>query len=368
MSIVSMRLLALIAGWYVCSISLSLYNKWMFDPHRGLKIPYPILITSLHQLLLWALAYLYLRVRRQLQPEQALGWRVYAYAVVPTAVACAGDIGFGNLSLQFVSLSVYTIIKSSSIAFVLVFGCLLQLERFHPKLAVVVVVMFFGVVLMAYRPDRAERGNSDETLGCLFVVLSSAMSGARWGFTQLLLRQPAGAVAKRNPVRTVLQLAPPVAVLLFPIAVLIEKPFPAIADTSLLSWEGHSTLQALARGTLLLLFPGVAVFLMTICEFAILQAAPVLTLSIAGVVKELLTILVSLLIFKDSLTLYNCIGMTVVLVDVCYYNYYRYTHPHADAKTYLPLENDPNVVWELSQIPPGDPAYQHTDVQPSVVK
>lgn len=360
----------LILGWYFCSITLSLYNKWMFDPYRGLRVPCPILITSFHQLLLWLLSWLYLKYTKpppsdhernsagndervtgvaSAETNSEIHTRSFYWKyIVPTAVASAGDIGFGNVSFKFIPLTIYTIVKSSSIAFVLLFSCLLRLEKFHWKLMAIVAIMFTGVVMMVYQPERADQSkdgfsDSDLVFGFFLVLASACLSGLRWVYTQLILHANAGvtngtrarlptddhtavrAAPKKNPIHTIHQLAPIMGVVLFTTSLIIENPFPQIFHTNLFRLDDKVTGPSLLKGTLLLLFPGIQVFLMTICEFGILQTAQVLTLSIAGIVKELLTILVSMIVLGERLSgFYNWIGMCIVLLDVCYYNYYRY--------------------------------------------
>ncbi|AET37634.1 Ymd8p Ecym_1405 [Eremothecium cymbalariae DBVPG len=360
-----MPLPVLVFGWYIFSITLLVYNKWMFDSHRGHSIPYPIFITSLHQVVLWFISYIYLRAKKQLNTEAPRNWRFHVKYIVPTALASAGDIGFGNASFKFIPLTIHTIVKSSSIAFVLLFGCISRLEKFHPKLALVVLFMFSGVVLMVYKPETEskEHRTDEELLGFFLVLASSCLSGLRWVYTQLTLHHASGSadissspttaihdLKKKNPVHTISQLAPIMGAVLFVTALIIEQPFSTILETSLVRWEGHGTVSAISRGIVMLVSPGIAVFAMTLCEFAILQTAPVLTLSIAGVVKELLTILISMLILKETLGFYNWIGMIVILLNVCYYNYYRYTQNSEPSKNYHPLENDLDITCELQTI------------------
>lgn len=348
-------LIFLMLGWYFCSITLSLYNKWMFDPNKGLQISCPILVTSSHQFILWLISFSYLKYygikedhdQQSLHKYQSGNWNFYLKYLVPTAVATAGDIGFGNVSFKFVPLTVYTVIKSASIAFVLLFGCMFKLEKFHWKLVMIVFIMFSGVVMMVFVPQKDVEKEQDESrliFGSSLVLISSCLSGLRWVYTQLILKSiPQRAVSssstsdlepmseadakKPHPVNTIYQLAPIMGFVLFFTALIVEKPFPGILESKLFRMNQETnehTFESIFRGLVLLLIPGIEVFFMTICEFGILQTAHVLTLSIAGIVKELLTILCGLLLLGERLSgLHNWLGMTIILLDVAYYNYFR---------------------------------------------
>ncbi|AMD22709.1 HHL061Wp [Eremothecium sinecaudum] len=366
-----MQLSVLIAGWYLSSIGISLYNKLLFDPYKGLKVPYPIFITSLHQFLLWALTFVYLKAKNQFPRDGKADWYLYAKYIIPTALASAGDIGFANVSLKYIPLTIYTIVKTSGIAFVLLFGCICKLEQFTIPLGLVVFFMFAGVLLMIYRPEDTltEHSSQEQILGFFLVLASSCLSGLRWVYTQLTLLKSTefsgtqSRSKKGNPILTIYQLAPIMGFALLFTSLIIESPFPGIANTSIAVWENHSTTMVLVRGISMLLFPGLCVFLMTLCEFAILQTAPVLTLSVAGVVKELLTVILSMLILHEVLSFYNWIGMTVVMLDVCFYNYYRYMEDTFTSKSFLPLDNDIDRALELEQL--NSAAADHLVTTPS---
>ncbi|SCU94301.1 LADA_0G07756g1_1 [Lachancea dasiensis] len=359
-------ILGFIVGWYVCSITLSLYNKWMFDPELGLSISYPILVTSLHQWLLWAISGVYLKLKNnaldagQIATPQT--WRFYLKFIIPTALASAGDIGLSNVSFRFIALAIYTVVKSSSIAFVLLFGCIFKTETFHWRLLAIVLVMFVGVVLMIFRPESTESTQNDDAalLGVLLVLGSSALSGLRWVYTQLILRHGDNATpSKQNgPIETIYQLAPVMGITLFTTSLLLEDPFPGVFHSHLFQMNDHTSALSVFRGILLLGIPGFLVFLMTLCEFGILQRAHVLTLSVAGVVKELLTIAASMLILRETLTgVQNWLGMIIILLDVCYYNVYRYKEKKLDVASLNDQESDVFFQeFELESIAPSSEA------------
>ncbi|GMF03186.1 unnamed protein product [Ambrosiozyma monospora] len=77
---------------------------------------------------------------------------------------------------------------------------------------------------------------------------------------------------------------------------------------------------------LMLLFPGCLAFFMTLSQFVILQYAPLLTLSIAGIVREIITIFLGWLVFGDKLNFVNMIGLVITLLDIVWYNLYRLEH------------------------------------------
>lgn len=165
---------------------------------------------------------------------------------------------------------------------------------------------------------------SFSTLGFILVISAAFFSGFRWGLTQiLLLRNP----ATSNPFSSIFYLAPIMFASLFLIAVPVEG-FPAL-------WQGLGILiekKGPILGPLILLFPGVIAFCMTSSEFALLQRTSVVTLSIAGIFKEVVTISAAGIIFQDQLTAINVSGLFVTIGAIAAYNWIKIRKMREDAQ------------------------------------
>ncbi|KAI1268946.1 triose-phosphate transporter family-domain-containing protein [Xylariaceae sp. FL1019] len=321
----------LIGLWYMFSLSISLYNKWMFDSGK-LNFPFPLFTTSMHMLVQFALASLVLylipslrpgyaqhtsdsgRSRHEAEPAEQrpiMTKLFYLTRIGPCGAATGLDIGLGNTSLKFITLTFYTMCKSSALAFVLLFAFLFRLETPTWRLVTIIAIMTVGVIMMV-------TGEIKFHLGGFFLIISSAFfSGFRWGLTQiLLLRHP----ATSNPFSSIFFLTP----IMFATLLLIAFPVEGF-------WEFLEGIQTLSgewgwfRTPLLLLFPGTIAFLMTSAEFALLQRSSVVTLSIAGIFKEVVTIIVAALVFDDKLTPINISGLLVTLGAIAAYNYIKLT-------------------------------------------
>lgn len=339
--------IGLILLWYVFSLCISLvslrnpyeavrhtnmlqYNKWMFDEDR-LNFAFPLFTTSMHMLVQFALAgaVLYFvpsvrpqafhssdmgRSRHETEPGSSNGNGLmskmfYFTRIGPCGAATGLDIGLGNTSLKFISLTFYTMCKSSSLAFVLLFAFLFRLEQPTWRLVAIIATMTIGVVLMVF-------GEVEFKLGGFVLVISAAFfSGFRWGLTQiLLLRHP----ATSNPFSSIFFLTPVMFVTLLGLAFPVEGFFPLLDGLAALSKEWGPVLTPL-----FLLFPGCLAFLMTAAEFALLQRTSVVTLSIAGIFKEVVTIFAASVVFEDKLTTVNFIGLITTMLAIVAYNYIK---------------------------------------------
>lgn len=330
-----------IAGWYFFSMLISVYNKWMFG--KGLNFRFPLFVTAFHQTCLFFLSLGILYVRPKLRPAVnpsptfwgALHIPLMAYIcqIVPCALALAGDIGLSNVSLEFISLSLYTMLKTLSLIFVLLFGLLFRLEKFSWHLVVIVLIMCGSVMMMTMRPSLTDSLDDDhQPVGIALILAASVLSGLRWSFTQLLLKKDGHT---KHPILTILYISPTITAALLLFALVFEG---WLEFTSLPMWET----RGIAETILLMVTPGVLAFFMTLCEFQLLSVAQVLTLSIAGIFKELLTIMLSSVIFGDTLSLVNCIGLVITFIDIMWYNYYRVVETDLKAG-YAALAQDTEV-------------------------
>merc|ERR1711939_621774 len=72
----------------------------------------------------------------------------YFTRIGPCGMATGLDIGLGNMSLKFITLTFYTMCKSSSLAFVLLFAFLFRLEIPSWRLVAIIFTMTVGVIMM----------------------------------------------------------------------------------------------------------------------------------------------------------------------------------------------------------------------------
>ncbi|CAI7637495.1 unnamed protein product [Penicillium glandicola] len=316
----------LILLWYFFSLSISIYNKWMFS-ESDVVFPFPLFTTSLHMAVQFSLSVIILWIFPSLRPQQPTGSVTtspidgpvepqplisklfYFTRLVPCGAATSLDVGLGNMSLKFISLTFLTMCKSSALAFVLLFAFLFRLETPSMKLIIIIATMTIGVVMMVAGETAFN------ALGFALVIASAFFSGFRWGLTQiLLLRHP----ATSNPFSTLFLLTPIMFLSLITIALSIEGPHEIYQGyLALVSKNGN------LFGSFLLIFPGVLAFCMISSEFALLKRSSVVTLSICGIFKEVVTISAAGIIFHDKLTTVNVTGLIVTISSIATYNYMK---------------------------------------------
>ncbi|KAF8710844.1 TPT protein, partial [Rhizoctonia solani] len=308
-----------IATWFGFSTVLSIYNKWMFSGDK-FGFPSPLFVTSMHMLMQFLLAALcrFIFPSTFGSPYSPTG-KQYAVKAVPCAVTTSLDIGFSNLSLKTITLSFYTMCKSSSLVFVLFFAFLFKLETFSKRLVSVILLITGGVVLMVATETQFAFG------GMILVFIASACGGLRWALTQILLHGPKREddeddekdppMGMDNPCATIFWLAPTMFISLLILTAMVDN----LGDVF-----GSNSPSETIKTALFIMAPGAVAFCMTLAEFYIIQRTGMVPMSVAGIFKEVTTISLSAIVFGDRLNEMNIIGVGVTILGIALFTYHKY--------------------------------------------
>lgn len=295
-----------VVAWFSFSALLLLYNKAIVA-EKFFAFPYPLFGTTVQMPIQFALAAACRYGRPQtFKPANNPSRRDYFSKVVPTAVATGLDIGLGNLSLKIISLSLYTMVKSSSLIFVLGFAFYFGLERYSLRLVGVVGLISLGVFLMTFHTTTYQWD------GIALVLAASALAGFRWAFTQLLLHR--ADVGLDSPAATIFWLSPAMGVTLVLVSFFVDW-WPTMFASGLF-WQ--------AKTWGMLAVPGVLAFCMVMSEFYLLQRAGIVATSIVGIFKEVATISLSAWVFGDELTPLKITGVAVTVSGIALYTWHKY--------------------------------------------
>lgn len=353
----SLLIVFLVLVWWSASVTVIFAMKHILSA-RSFK--YPFFMTAWTNGIVGLISWLVTRIPKFRQPP--LSQRALRRVVLPIGLCTALDIGFSNWSLSLMSVSFHTILKGTIPAFVLVAGWMFKLERFSALKSCSVGLVVIGVGMASAAEVHFSVG------GLLLGLMSASMGGTRWALTQLLMRgsqaepqapqTPAPAAGgsggyggygdqsgqigggsggngaggedgvavqqtlsrRTNPLGSMLYISPITATCAL-IAALCLEVFDAPwltagsgtnrSATPLLASPWLRSEALLSQLALFLLVVALLVFLLLLAEFAIVQLTSSLTLSILGILKELLTILLAGGLRGEPLTVVNCAGFGI---------------------------------------------------------
>ncbi|KAG5375677.1 hypothetical protein IGI04_040273 [Brassica rapa subsp. trilocularis] len=289
-----LKTLFFILVWYTFSTFLTLYNKTLLGDDLG-KFPAPLLMNTIHfsiQAVLSKMITWYWSGR--FQPDVTMSWRDYFIRVVPTALATALDINLSNESLVFISVTFATMCKSAAPIFLLLFAFAFRLESPSLKLFGIISVISAGVLLSVAKETEFE------FWGFVFVMLAAVMSGLK------------------NPFTFMSCVAPVMAIVTGLLSLLLD-PWSEFRENRYFDNGEH-----FARTCFLMLFGGALAFFMVLTEYVLVSVTSAVTVTIAGVVKEAVTIVVAVFYFHDEFTWLKGFGLMIIMVGVSLFNWYKY--------------------------------------------
>ncbi|XP_046841723.1 solute carrier family 35 member C2-like [Xenia sp. Carnegie-2017] len=304
----ALKILSCIVFMYIFSMSLTFYNKWIMK-----KLHFPLTLSMVHYSVVFVVVALIRKIWeiRTNKKRIMLKWSVYLVRVTPTAIATALDIGFSNWSLMFITVSLYTMCKTTAIIFILIFSILFGLEKFHCQLLAIVFLISGGLFMFTYESTQFN------FKGFLLVMTASSMSGIRWATTQLLLQKES--LGLSNPFDTVYHLQPLMTLSTLPLAIGIEGLQLAV---SLQTFRAPST-HVMFETACFVLFGSFLAFMLTMSEYLLLANTSGITLAIAGIFKELCTIVLATELVGDEMNGVKFGGLVICLLGISFHVYLK---------------------------------------------
>ncbi|KAL7087069.1 hypothetical protein ACP275_13G042700 [Erythranthe tilingii] len=304
-----LKTLFFILVWYTFSTFLTLYNKTLLGDDMG-KFPAPLLMNTVHFSMQAILSKGITWFWSDRFHSSNMSWKDYFVRVVPTALSTAMDINLSNASLVFISVTFATMCKSASPIFLLIFAFAFRLESPSVKLLGIMLVISVGILLTVAKETEFE------LWGFIFVMLAAVMSGFRWTMTQILLQKEAYGL--KNPL-VLMSYVTPIMAIATGLFSLILDPWDEFRNSDYFNSSWH-----IARSCLLMLFGGTLAFFMVLTEYILVSVTSAVTVTIAGVVKEAVTILVAVLYFHDEFTWLKGFGLLTIIFGVSLFNWYKY--------------------------------------------
>lgn len=220
---------------------------------------------------------------------------------VPCGLAGGTEISTCNAALMFISLSFYTVVKSTVPIWVLIFSFGFGLEKVQLRLILIILLICIGVTLASISDTKFQ------VVGFILVLVGSITSGLKWCLTQILLQKDE--LGLDHPILTLHVVAPIMASFMFVCSLVFEDVWTAFKflfglSTTAANLSANPTFPSYS----LVIMGAFAAFFMTLSEFMLIQLTSTLTLSVAGISKEVLMIAISVLLFKDKFSPINYLG------------------------------------------------------------
>ncbi|XP_057668235.1 solute carrier family 35 member C2 [Diorhabda carinulata] len=297
---------ALIGIYYIPSIGLTFYQNWLY---KSFKLP--LITVTIHMVVKFILAAIIRFLFLKKKNENTCSWKEYLLAMIPTGVFSGIDIGFSNWALELITISLYTMTKSTTIVFILIFSILLKLEKKSWGLCGIVLMITTGLILFTYKSTQFN------VIGFTLLLLASISSGIRWTCVQLLLQKVK--MGMDNPVDMIYHMQPWMLASVLPFAIIIEGPT-AIKNCN--SW-GCDDVQVFFTQSMKVLLGAFLAFFMEFSEVTVVTYTSSLTLAIAGIFKEIVQLVMAVHYNNDQLSLLNIVGLSLCLCGISFHVFHK---------------------------------------------
>ncbi|CAH1169688.1 unnamed protein product [Phaedon cochleariae] len=294
----------LIGTYYIPSIGLTFYQRWLYQNFR-----FPLITVLIHMTVKYLLATLIrlILIKRQGKKRVLVGWKDYILAVAPTGIFSGLDISLSNWGLELVNISLYTMTKSTTIVFILFFSILFKLEKKSWSLSGIVMMITLGLILFTYKSTQFN------LLGFALLLMASISSGVRWTCVQMLLQK--SKMGMTNPVDMIYHMQPWMIASVLPFAIWMEGPA-AVRNCQLFGYDDFSMFFILVMNILLGAF---IAFFMEFSEVTVVTYTSGLTLAIAGIFKEVFQLVLAVQWNGDELSPLNVLGLIVCLCGISFH-------------------------------------------------
>ncbi|PFH38546.1 putative DP-fucose transporter [Besnoitia besnoiti] len=281
--------------WYASSLILTAANKYTFDT---LQIPLPLSVTFLHfSFIALILRLCFCAFPTLFPPLPSLPLSSLLSLIAPMAILAAADVALTNFSYHLIPISTLTLIKSSLVFFTYLLSIACGLEPFKLNTFATVVVIMVSICLTV--PEMKVK----RLLGVAVAFGAVFVGALRW----VLVHRAFKLYPNLSILQLLLLMQPMASIALSPVVAFYELPH--FID-SLADLFDPSRLFAAAVVTA----SGVVVAVVVVfSEFQVVSLTSSVSLCIAGVGKEILTIIMSMVIFDEVLSSLVLLGTACFL-------------------------------------------------------
>uniref|UniRef100_A0A0C9SB23 TSA: Wollemia nobilis Ref_Wollemi_Transcript_1009_1870 transcribed RNA sequence n=1 Tax=Wollemia nobilis TaxID=56998 RepID=A0A0C9SB23_9CONI len=288
----------LVGAWYTSNIGVLLLNKYLLSNY-GFR--FPIFLTMCHMTACSLLSYVGITWLKMV-PMQTIRSRLQFMKIAALSAIFCGSVVGGNISLRYLPVSFNQAVGATTPFFTAVFAYLMTVKREAWLTYATLVPVVAGVII-------ASGGEpSFHLYGFIMCILATAARALKTVLQGILLSSEG---EKLNSMNLLLYMAPIAVVLLLPATLLLEPNVLGVA-------------VALARQDMrivyYLLFNSALAYCVNLTNFLVTKHTSALTLQVLGNAKGAVAVVVSILLFKNPVSVTGMFGYTMTVCGVILYS------------------------------------------------
>ncbi|KAH8888687.1 triose-phosphate transporter [Thozetella sp. PMI_491] len=286
-----------IASWIFFSNLTILFNKWLLDT-AGFK--YPVILTCWHLVFSTVATQILARTTTLVDGRRnvKMTGRLYLRAIVPIGLLYSASLVCSNLTYLYLSVAFIQMLKAAAPVAVLFTSWAWGVE--NPSMRRVLTV--FGIVAGVALASVGEIHFS--WLGFMFQTGGIVFEAMRLVLIQILLSEDG---QKMDPLVSLYYFAPVCAVMNLIVALLSE-------------WSRFDYADLQRTGFLILILNASIAFMLNISSVFLIGKTSSLVMTLTGILKNILLVIASVMIWNTSITFLQFFGYTIALLGLVYYS------------------------------------------------
>ncbi|KAF2835711.1 TPT-domain-containing protein [Patellaria atrata CBS 101060] len=285
-----------ITTWITLSSSVIIFNKWILDT-AGFR--FPIFLTTWHLAFATLMTQMLARTTSVLDSRKKVPMtgRIYLRAIVPIGLFFSLSLICGNLTYLYLSVAFIQMLKATTPVAVLLATWGLGVAPPNYKTLGNVSIIVFGVVIASFGEIKFV------FIGFMFQLGGIIFEAIRLVMVQRLL---SSSDFKMDPLVSLYYFAPACAIMNGVVCLFVEIP-------------NMNVQQLYDLGAFTLLANALVAFLLNVSVVFLIGRTSSLVLCLSGVLKDILLVFASMLIFRDPVSLLQAFGYSIALGGLIYY-------------------------------------------------
>ncbi|RPA81075.1 TPT-domain-containing protein [Ascobolus immersus RN42] len=284
--------------WIALSSSVILFNKWILA-HEERQFKFPIFLTTWHLIFATIATQIMARTTKLLDGRKTVRMtgKVYLRAIVPIGIFFSLSLICSNQAYLYLSVAFIQMLKATTPVAVLLASWALAVDKPNMKTLANVSFIVIGVIVASYGEINFV------VIGFIFQAFGVAFEATRLVMVQRLLNAPE---YKMDPLVSLYYFAPVCAFMNF---------------VMFLIFEGRDiSMSAIVNVGFFVLIANAAVaFALNVSVVFLIGKTSSLVLTLCGVLKDILLVVASIMIWGTIVTWLQMFGYSIALGGLVYY-------------------------------------------------
>ncbi|KAJ4394480.1 hypothetical protein N0V93_003698 [Gnomoniopsis smithogilvyi] len=283
-----------IAAWIACSSGVIIFNKWVLASAK-----FTLFLTTWHMFFATTMTQIMAKFTTTLDSRHKVPMTTQTYmrAIVPIGIMFSLSLICGNVAYLYLSVSFIQMLKATNVVVTLFATWAFGIAPLNVKTLSNVGVIVFGVIIASFGEIKFD------LIGFLYQCSGIVFEALRLVMIQRML---SSAEFKMDPLVSLYYYAPACAVINGVVTMVVEIPRMTMGDIY-------------SVGLFTLLANAFVAFLLNVSVVFLIGKTSAVVLTMSGILKDILLVCASLIIFRDPVTLQQYFGYSIALGGLCYY-------------------------------------------------